>query len=111
MCALKAAGLGCFDRVVAFYGMIRVPEQWKGPGQGEPLDAVAKPGASEVMAIIGGMDHWTPPADVDALQAMGAQVVRYPEADHGFVHDPSRPTHRAEDAADAWKRVEAFLNT
>jgi carboxymethylenebutenolidase len=37
-------------------------------------------------------------------------VVRYDGADHGFVHDPSRPTHRADDAADAWDRALAFLD-
>jgi len=36
--------------------------------------------------------------------------VRYEGADHGFVHDDTRPTHRAEDAADAWRRAIAFLS-
>ncbi|MEO2155099.1 MAG: dienelactone hydrolase family protein [Acidimicrobiales bacterium] len=36
-------------------------------------------------------------------------MLRYAGADHGFVHDPSRPAHRAEDAADAWRRVVAWL--
>ena len=44
------------------------------------------------------------------LQAADAEVVIYEGADHGFVHDPSRPTHRADDAADAWARAIAFLN-
>lgn len=110
MYALKAASMRCFDRSVSFYGMIRVPAHWEGHGQGEPLDALTTPGACEVLAIIGGLDHWTPPADVAALEAAGAQVIRYPEADHGFVHDPSRPAHRPDDAADAWKRVEAFMH-
>ena len=43
------------------------------------------------MAVVGTVDVWTPPADVDALEAAGATVVRYEGADHGFVHDPSRP--------------------
>ena len=30
-------------------------------------------------------------------------------AEHGFIHAPERPTHRADDAADAWRRVLAFL--
>lgn len=109
MFSLKASGLGSFDRLVSFYGMIRVPKQWKGNDTGEPLDAIAKKGASEVMAIIGGLDHWTPPEDVEALKEAGVQVVIYPEADHGFVHDPSRPAHRPDDAADAWRRVASFL--
>ena len=37
------------------------------------------------------------------------EIVVYPEADHGFVHAPERPAHRADDAADAWRRVLAFL--
>jgi carboxymethylenebutenolidase len=108
MYALKAAGEGRYDRAVSFYGMIRVPEAWRGPGQGEPLDALGGGGAG-VLAIIGEDDPWTPAADIDALEAAGATVVRYPGADHGFVHDPSRPAHRPDDAADAWRRVEEFL--
>jgi carboxymethylenebutenolidase len=109
MYALKSAPTGAFDKVVAFYGMIRVPEQFRGPGHAEPVDLVAVPGAAPVLAIIGGRDHFTPPADVDDLEATGATVVRYPDGEHGFVHDPSRPTHRADDAADAWARAVTFL--
>ena len=109
MYALKSAAVGRFDRVVGFYGMIRVPDAWSGPGQGQPLDAVAARGSTEVMAIVGTVDTWTPPADVDALEALGVEVVRYEGADHGFVHDPSRPAHRPDDAADAWSRALAFL--
>ena len=42
-------------------------------------------------------------------QLLHAAVVAYANAEHGFVHDPSRPAHRANDAADAWRRVLAFL--
>jgi carboxymethylenebutenolidase len=109
MYALKSSASGQFDRVIGFYGMIRVPDAWSGPGQGQPLDAVAARGDTEVMAIVGTIDAWTPPADVDALEALGATVVRYEGADHGFVHDPDRPVHRPDDAADAWSRALAFL--
>lgn len=109
MFAMKAADRGVFDRVVAFYGMIRVPEQFAGPGHGEPIDHVRAPGAAPVLAIIGGRDHFTPDADVGDLEAAGATVVRYPEAEHGFAHDPARPAHRADDTADAWRRVHEFL--
>ncbi len=111
MYTLKAAGTGRFRRCVAFYGMIRVPENWQSSGQGEPLDALATPGASPVLAIIGTADPYTPPDDVEALEAAGAQVVRYEGAEHGFVHDPSRPAHRADDAADAWRRTIDFLRS
>ncbi len=111
MYTFKAAGTGWFDRAVSFYGMIRVPERWRGPGQGSPLDALAQPGACPVLALLGGRDPFTPPEDIEALRALGDRVtvVVYPEAGHGFVHDPDRPTHRADDAADAWSRAVAFL--
>jgi carboxymethylenebutenolidase len=108
MYALKGAGHGRFDRVAAFYGMIRVPDGWSGPGHGQPLDAIAA-GSAEVMAIVGTADAWTPTEDCDALEGAGAEVVRYEGADHGFVHDPTRPTHRADYAEDAWNRVLEFL--
>ena len=108
MYALKAAGTGRFDRVAAFYGMIRIPEQWRSDTQAEPLDLLGQEG-SRVLAIIGTDDVWTPAADVDALEAAGAEVVRYAGAEHGFIHDPSRPGHRADYAADAWRRVVTWL--
>ena len=103
MYALKASDSRAFDKVVSFYGMIRVPERFNGPGHREPLVAVASPDAAPVLAIVGGRDEFTPADDIDALEATGAEVHRYPEGEHGFVHDPSRPTHRADDAADAWR--------
>ena len=109
MYALKASALDRFDRAVTFYGMIRVPADWESPGQGEPLDAVERRGATPVLAIIGTVDGYTPPDDVDALEALGVECVRYEGADHGFVHDPSRPAHRPEYAADAWTRADALL--
>lgn len=112
MYALKAAGTGAFARVCAFYGPIRVPEAWQGPGQGQPLDHLGRaPASTRVMAVIGGRDHFTPADDVAALRAAGVDVALYPEAEHGFVHDPSRPSHRAADAADAWARAIAFLTS
>ncbi|MGH9191742.1 MAG: dienelactone hydrolase family protein [Acidimicrobiales bacterium] len=109
MYTLKASASDRFDRAAAFYGMARVPEQWRGPTQSEPLDAVASPNRCPTLAIVGTADPWVPPADADALEATGVEVVRYEGADHGFVHDPTRPVHRPDDAADAWRRVLAFL--
>ena len=110
MFTLKAVGTGRFHRAVAFYGMLKVPDHWQGEGTIEPLAAVAAPEACPVMAIIGTVDQWTPPADVAAAEAAGVTVVRYEGADHGFVHDDSRPAHRAADAADAWQKAIAFLS-
>src|ERR671910_1917932 len=111
MYTLKAAGSGRFDRAAAFYGMARVPEDWRSPTQGEPLDALASPERCPTLAVVGTADPWLPPADVDALEAVGVEVVRYEGADHGFVHDPDRPAHCPDDAADAWRRAIAFLRT
>jgi carboxymethylenebutenolidase len=107
----KAAPLGRFHRIVSFYGMIRLPDAWRSPVQGEPLDALAAGGAASVLAIIGERDTYTPADAVEALVAAGVEVVRYPEAEHGFVHDASRPAHRADDAADAWARCRAWIDS
>jgi carboxymethylenebutenolidase len=111
MYTMKAAATGRFDLAAPFYGMIRVPEAWRGPGQRDALDMLRDANAApKVLAIIGTADPYTPPADVDALEELGATVVRYEGAEHGFVHDPSRPSHRAADAADAWLRVVAWFS-
>ena len=108
MYALKAASTGRFDRAVSCYGMIRLPEGWRGPGQAEPLDLLAAEHAP-VLALVGTADPYTPPDALDDLEATGATVVRYEGAEHGFIHDPSRPAHRPDDADDAWARAHAFL--
>jgi carboxymethylenebutenolidase len=110
MYALKAAGTGRFARAASFYGMGRVPEMWRSPTQGQPLDALAAPEACPAIEIAGTVDPWLPEDDLEALEAAGVEVVRYEGADHGFVHDPDRPAHRADDAADAWRRVIAHLS-
>ena len=109
MYALKAVATGRFDRHCPFYGMIQVPEHWKNNDSLEPLAALNQGDAASVLAIVGSLDSWTPEDEVKLLAATGAQVVRYPEADHGFVHDASRPAHRPDDAADAWQRVAQWM--
>ncbi len=109
MYALKAASTHRFDRLVPFYGMIKVPPSWQGPGQGEPLDHLRKGDAASVMAVVGNLDAYTPPEDISALRGVGAQVEEYKNAEHGFVHDPDRPAHRVDDAADAWDRASDWL--
>jgi carboxymethylenebutenolidase len=109
MYCFKAARSDRFARIASFYGMIRLPENWAGPGQGEPLAHLAAGHPDRVLAIIGELDHYTPPDDVVALETSGVTVVRYPDAEHGFAHAPERPAHRPADAADAFQRAHAWL--
>lgn len=112
MYTLKAAATGTFARAVPFYGMIRVPDDWRGPGQRDALDTADR--VCPTLAIFGGKDPWTPPDDIEAVRAAwrdrdDCEIVVYPEADHGFVHGPERPAHRPDDARDAWRRALEFL--
>jgi dienelactone hydrolase len=111
MYCFKSARSDRFAKIASFYGMIRLPEAWAGPGQGEPLDHLSAGHAARVLAIIGELDPYTPPADVDALETIGVNVVRYPDAEHGFAHAPERPAHRPADAADAFRRAHTWLTT
>jgi carboxymethylenebutenolidase len=113
MQVLKAAATGRFDRAVVFYGMIRVPDDWVGPKLRQPLDTAGD--VCPTLAIFGGNDPYTPAPDIDVLRAAWAdrpdcEIVVYDDAEHGFVHAPEREAHRAADAADAWRRVLAFLH-
>jgi carboxymethylenebutenolidase len=109
MYCLKSARSERFARIASFYGMIRLPEAWRGPGQREPLDYLAQTDSERVLAIIGALDTYTPPADVEALFAAGVNVVQYADAEHGFAHAPERPSHRPGDAADAFERARDWL--
>lgn len=109
MLAFKAAASGRFARAAGFYGMLRLPADWAGGSLGQPIEDLAAAGRCPTLAIVGTADHFTPEADVDEAEALGVEVVRYEGAEHGFVHDPERPAHRADDAADAWRRVVTFL--
>lgn len=111
MYAYKAAASHRFDRLVSFYGMIRLPERWRGPGQREPLQLIQHADdPADILAIVGTEDPYTPPDDVDQLVDTGVEVVRYEGAEHAFVHDPASPRHSPADAADAWARAYAHLN-
>jgi carboxymethylenebutenolidase len=112
MYALKAASIGRFDQAVTFYGMVRVPENWRGPGQRDPLDTAAD--ACPTLGLFAENDAFVPLDDVEALREVWAdrddcEIVVYSGAEHGFAHDPDRPAHRPGDAADAWRRTLAFL--
>ncbi len=113
MQTLKAAATGRYARAVAFYGMIRLPETWRGPTVRDALESAAD--VCPTLALFGDADPWTPAADIEALREAWAdrpdcEVVVYPGADHGFVHVPERPAHRVDDAADAWRRTLGWIS-
>lgn len=109
---LKAASTGRYQRAVSFYGMIRTPPMWEGPGHGPPLESVAD--ACPTLVVLGDEDPWVPPDDIEMLRREwdgrpDCKVVVYRGADHGFVHDPERPAHRPDDAADAWRQALSWI--
>jgi len=115
MYAMKVASAGRFDHAIAVYGMPHLPEYWKSPTHQDPIamiDAASNP--SPLLAIFGTEDALVPMEWVDDLRAAltrvpKSEVVVYEGGEHGFVHDPSRPTHRADDARDVWRRVFTVL--
>ncbi|MFM8866894.1 MAG: dienelactone hydrolase family protein [Ilumatobacteraceae bacterium] len=98
-----------FAKIASFYGMIHVPESWRGPKQGDPIEILTKNHADRVLAIVGLKDPYTPTADIAELKNVGVTVVEYEDAEHGFAHDATRPSHRPVDAADAFARAKAWL--
>ena len=109
MYCFKAGRSSRFDRIASFYGMIHVPEAWAGPGQGDPIEQLCAGHPDRVLALIGAQDPYTPPDHVNELRAVGVTVREYPEAVHAFAHDPARPVHRPDDAADAFSATRNWL--
>ena len=109
MYCFKAGRSSRFDRIASFYGMIHVPEAWAGPGQGDPIEQLRAGHPDRVLALIGAQDPYTPPDHVNELRAVGVTVREYPEAVHAFAHDPARPVHRPDDAADAFSATRNWL--
>jgi carboxymethylenebutenolidase len=111
--AFKAASIDRFDAAVSFYGMVRAPQAWQGPGHRiDPLAVAA--GMAPTLAYFGSNDPYTPAADIEALRAAWStrpdcEIVVVEGAEHGFVHDPDRDVHRADDAALAWEHTLAWV--
>jgi carboxymethylenebutenolidase len=109
----KAASTDRFDAAVAFYGMLRTPDGWGGPGHRiEPLAVAAE--MVPTLAFFGTADPWTPANDIAALREAwkarsDCEIVIVEDAEHGFVHDPERDIHRADDAATAWQKTLAWI--
>jgi dienelactone hydrolase len=109
MYCFKAGRSPRFDRIASFYGMIHVPEAWVGRGQGDPVECLRHGHPDRVLALIGVQDPYTPPDHVAELRSVGVIVREYPDAVHAFAHDPARPVHRPDDAADAFRAAREWL--
>ena len=109
MYCFKAGRSSRFDRIASFYGMIHVPEAWSGAGQGDPIEHLRHGHPERVLALIGTQDPYTLPNHVDELRSVGVTVREYPDAVHAFAHDPARPVHRPDDAADAFRATRDWL--
>jgi carboxymethylenebutenolidase len=101
--------------VAPFYGMLRYEpglDPTKKPR--EPLAVIAAL-SCPALGLYGREDALIPNADVDELEARLAQqpqpfeIVRYAGAGHAFLNDTRPAMYRPEPAADAWRRLLAFL--
>jgi carboxymethylenebutenolidase len=68
-----------------------------------------------ILGLFGGQDQGIPAADVkkfaETLDKMGKKidVKIYDDAGHGFENSNNKGGYRADDAADAWKRIVSFF--
>lgn len=68
-----------------------------------------------ILGNFGGKDRGIPVADVnafaDALKKAGkeADLKIYPDAGHAFMNPNNKEGYRADDAADAWQRIDRFF--
>src|SRR4051812_29341546 len=78
MYTMKAAATGRFDRAAPFYGMIRVPEAWRGPAQRAALDPPEgrPPTPSRAVALLGTARPYNAPKQLRGLQGPGATGAR-----------------------------------
>ena len=96
---------------VAWYGrLVGMPDELHPK---HPLE-LATQLKSPVLGLYGGADMGIPNDTVEKMQAalkeakQPSQIVLYPDTPHGFNAD-YRPTYRAEQAADGWKRMLAWF--
>ena len=69
---------------------------------------IADPGCPTLI-FFGGRDEYIPADDVEKVrQHHGADVIVYPNGEHGFMRDGS-PNYDEDSATDAWKRLLAFF--
>ena len=112
---LAACACSGLSAAAPFYGMLRY-EPGLDPAKKPraPLEAVATL-SCPALGLYGLEDAIIPNADVDELEARLArqpqpfEIVRYESAGHAFFNDTRPPMYRPAAAADAWRRLLAFL--
>jgi carboxymethylenebutenolidase len=107
----------CMGGRVSYLAACALPDKIRAAvpfyGGGIPIDRTATLKAP-VLAFFGGDDPFIPLDQVKALEAEAARLGKslevhvYPKAPHGFFCD-GRDSYRPDAAADAWKRLTAFL--
>ena len=81
-----------------------------------PLFDLAATLQSPWLGLFGDLDASIPTNEVEGLEkvvagaAVDTEVVRYPEANHGF-HCDARDSYHEESAKDGWARTLAFLES
>jgi carboxymethylenebutenolidase len=97
---------------VGFYGGGIVTARFARPSLVERARQLQTPW----LGLFGDRDESIPVEDVEVLRSslsgldVEAEVVRYPDAEHGF-HCDARPAYDAASAEDAWTRTLAWLGT
>ena len=86
------------------------------PGSGGKARSEYVPGLkAPVLGFFGGLDAFIPASEVEKLRAFlskegkQAEIVVYPDADHGFMNE-DRPSYNPVRAAEAWQKTVAFFN-
>jgi carboxymethylenebutenolidase len=104
-----ASGLG-YQGVIGFYGWPLGLKRW--PDRPKPIDAVPRY-QSAVLSLFGGADEGIPQADVDqfneACRRAGVKhdSTVYPGAPHSFFDRKYKEF--ADASADAWRKVQGFI--
>jgi carboxymethylenebutenolidase len=121
--AIRADRIGitgfCMGGRVSYLAACALPDKIRAAvpfyGGGIPIDRTATLKAP-VLAFFGEDDPFIPLDQVKALEVEAARLGKslevhvYPKAPHGFFCD-ERDSYRKDAAADAWKRLTAFLAT
>jgi dienelactone hydrolase len=108
MYAFKASASSHFSAVVSFYGMVRLPPEWRGDTSAEPLSCLQLR-IVPVLAIFGGRDPLVAREEAVAVEGLGIRTLALRDAGHAFAHDPSLGSYRSDDARIAWRAAADFI--